>query len=377
MVSSGKSLTVSMKAGFIINPIAGMGGPVGLKGTDGAAAVAEAIDRGAVRTAEQRAIDSLRGIKSAQLPIEFVTCSGTMGETALDAVGLEALVVCSSKPETDSEDTRGGVARFIDEGAEIIIFVGGDGTARDVLSVVGSKLPILGVPAGVKMHSGVFLNTPQALSHVMESFLTSRLSEEADVMDIDEEAFREGRVISRLFGVARVPDDSVHLQTGKQSFSSGTADDEALELGQFMVDTMEPDITYIIGPGGTTARIAEAMQADKTLLGVDVYRDGYIVCRDASERDLEAIMASGRPARIIVSPIGSQGFLFGRGNQQISPDVIRRVGLENVIIICTPTKLRSTPVLRVDSGETSLDVQLRGSAKVVVGYKRRRLVRIL
>ncbi|MBU1157910.1 MAG: ATP-NAD kinase family protein [Candidatus Thermoplasmatota archaeon] len=366
-----------MKAGFVINPIAGMGGPVGLKGTDGIDAVEEAIDRGAARTAERRAIDSLQGIKSAELPIEFVTCSGIMGETALTAAGLEARVVCKSKPETDSADTRNCVARFIDEGAEIIIFVGGDGTARDVLSVVGSRLPILGVPAGVKMHSAVFLNTPQALSQVMESFLRSRLSEEADVMDIDEEAFREGRAISRLFGVARVPDDRVHMQTGKQSFVSGTADDEALELGRYIVDTMEPDITYIIGPGGTTAHVAKAMQSDKTLLGVDVYRDGYIVCHDASERDLEAIMASGRPARIIVSPIGSQGFLFGRGNQQISPEVIRRVGLENVIIICTPTKLLSTPVMRVDTGDASLDAQLRGSAKVVVGYKRRRLVRIL
>ncbi len=366
-----------MKAGFVINPIAGMGGPVGLKGTDGADAVAEAVNRGAVRMAEQRAIDSLRGIKSAELPIEFVTCSGIMGESALNAVGLTSQVVYKAKPETDSEDTRTSVAMFIDEGAEIIIFVGGDGTARDVLSVVGTTIPILGVPAGVKMHSAVFLNTPQALSQVIQSFLISRTSEEADVMDIDEEAFRDGKVISRLFGVARVPDDCLHMQTGKQSFASGTADDEMTELGQFMVDTMEPDITYIIGPGGTTSHIAEAMQADKTLLGVDVYRDGYIVCRDASERDLEAIMASGRPARIIVSPIGAQGFLFGRGNQQISPEVIRRVGLDNVIIICTPTKLLSTPQLRVDTGDASLDAQLRGSVKVVVGYKRRRLVPIL
>jgi predicted polyphosphate/ATP-dependent NAD kinase len=364
-----------VKIGFLVNPVSGMGGRVGLKGTDGSETQRRAEALGAERSSPGRAVQALGSIDNG-LPLEFLTCAGEMGRDELDAVTLPSEIVYSPRQRTTREDTQAAVKTFLEENVDLVLFAGGDGTARDVLEVVGGRVPILGIPAGVKMQSAVFALTPEEVGGLLASFVSSGVLRDGEVLDVDEEGFRRGEVRARLYGVARVP-DAPGVQSGKQAYHLGSSDDEAAEIAQYIVDSMEDDVLYIIGPGSTTARIGEAMGQEKTLLGVDAYIGRKPLRLDASEKDLLSILEThDAPTEIIVTPIGAQGFFFGRGNQQISPDVIRRVGPENVVIVATPSKLNGTPMLRSDTGDADLDRSLSGKRRVVTGYKRRRLIEV-
>lgn len=378
ILSIRRRLFRGVKVGFVVNPIAGMGGKVGLKGTDGDLAVKEALDRGAEQVSPRRATEALADFRGKG-GIDFVCAGADMGAHELEAQGIRHVVVYPLDPgkRTTRKDTIEAATKILAAGAEIILFAGGDGTARDLLEAVDGKVPILGIPTGVKMESAVFANSPSDIPHLLESFAKTHATREAEVLDVDEDGFRRGVVSVRIFGYARVPDDPAHLQSSKESYHSGTADDEAKEIGQFMADTMEGGTAYILGPGSTTSRVAECLGQTKTLLGVDVFLDRKPVVKDASESDLLSFLAEHPRAVIVVSPIGAQGFFFGRGNQQISGEVIRRVGVENIVILATPSKLAGTPVLRVDTGDESLDRSLKGRRRVVTGYRRRRLVPVL
>ncbi len=365
-----------LRVGFVVNPVAGMGGAVGLKGTDGEDILREAKRRGARAQASERADAALRSISLTKADLLFLTCKGEMGEDSIAALGIPCDVVCGHGEVTTPQDTREAARAFVSREVDIIVFVGGDGTARDILSEAGTDVPIVGVPSGVKMHSAVFVNTPSEFGGLLRAFQRSKAVKEAEVLDIDEGSFREGVVRAKLFGIALTPDSSEHIQAGKQSYASGTAEDEADEIAQYIMDIMEPGVTYVIGPGSTTARIAKALSQPKTLLGVDLYRDGARVREDASETDILEELSAHGDARIVVSPIGAQGFFFGRGNQQISAKVIRAAGADNVVVVSTPSKLCGTPVLRIDTGDRALDEEFRGNLKVVTGYKRKRLVKV-
>jgi predicted polyphosphate/ATP-dependent NAD kinase len=265
---------------------------------------------------------------------------------------------------------------FVREKADIVLFAGGDGTARDLLGVVDATIPIVGIPTGVKMHSAVFANTPEAAADSIQVFAASRATREAEVMDVDEDGVRSGILRAKLFGYALVPDDPVHMQSSKMTYHSGSARDEAEELGQYVSESLEKGVMYILGPGSTTEAVARELELEKTLLGIDVYLDGRVLAKDASEAKILQLLSGHPDARIVVSPIGAQGFVLGRGNQQLSPEVVRRVGTHNITIIATPTKLRETPVLRVDTGDSALDDAIRGKNKVLTGYKRKKLVTI-
>lgn len=363
-----------MRVGFLVNPIAGMGGSVGLKGTDGEKVKVEAVRRGASKTSPVRALDALRSLDRKELSIEWLTCAGEMGEDELRCCGLVSRVVHEPRKETSRQDTVAAVRKFMENDVELVIFAGGDGTAKDVLSEADKRTPIIGIPTGVKMQSAVFTNRPEDLGDMLMTFAVSGVTKEAEVLDVNEDAFRAGVVEAKLYGIALVPDDSANLQPGKTSYHSGTADDEAAEIGQYIADSMEQGVLYIIGPGSTTAAIAKAMGEEKSLLGTDAYIDGKLLVRDGGEKELLQALERSARAMIVVSPIGAQGFFFGRGNQQISARVIERVGRENVIVVASPSKLKDTPSLRVDTGDGRLDDSLRGRLRVVTGYRRKRLV---
>jgi predicted polyphosphate/ATP-dependent NAD kinase len=365
-----------MRIGFVVNPVAGMGGTVGLKGTDGEDILKEAVARGATRQSPLRTSRALRGLKG-RTDAEFMTCSGEMGKEELDRAGIRSVVVHEPPAETSRKDTVAAVRAFVRDGADIVIFAGGDGTARDVLEAADRKVPVIGIPTGVKMHSAVFVNSPEDLPLLLEDFSRTGATRDAEVMDIDEVSFRKGVLKAKVFGLAKVPEDRVHLQAGKAEYHSGGADEEAREIGQYVVDEMEDGVAYIVGPGSTTAIIGEVLGQAKALLGVDVFLNRKLVLHDASEQDLLGFLRHHGASKIIATPIGAQGFFFGRGNQQISARVIKAVGGKNVVVLATPTKLKDTPVLRVDTGDSELDESLRGRIRVVTGYRRRRLLPVL
>ena len=365
-----------MLVGLVINPIAGMGGTVGLKGTDGKDVYREAVKKGAVPISEERAVIALRSVP-APLDVQFLTASGEMGARAAAHAGVRFRIVYDVPGEASAFETMEACAEFMRNGVSLIVFCGGDGTARDVLDVVDQKVPIVGIPAGVKMHSGVFLNSPSGLGLLLQHYLAGEHATEiGEVADVDETAVREGRISDRIYGYALTIRAGGLIQPSKGEITGSTDSQEKEEIAQFLVESMDDDVLYIIGPGTTTKAIAEWMHQEKTLLGVDVYKNRALVLKDADEQRLIDILRADQKAEIVVTPIGKQGFIFGRGNQPISPEVIRKVGTDHVLIVASPTKLNSLTALKVDAGEAELDGKLKGFRRVLVGYGRERLVRV-
>jgi predicted polyphosphate/ATP-dependent NAD kinase len=353
------------RIGFVVNPIAGMGGNVGLKGTDGTGA--EAIRRGAVPHASERASAALKQVTAAG--IMFLTCSGKMGEDALRSAGIPSFsVVCHPPASTTADDTKRACRKFLDEQVDLILFCGGDGTARDVYDVVGSTIPVLGIPAGVKMYSAVFAIDPAAAGAVIEKAGELPLRD-AEVLDVNEDAYRAGILSTRLYGIARVPVLEDRMQVSKRVIEERDEERAKKEIARFMAEVMDPDRLYILGAGTTTEAIAHRLGISKTLLGVDALKGTNIVAPDADEKTLLSLLTKEDSAGIIVSPIGAQGFVFGRGSQQISADVIRQVGIRNVIVVATPAKCLETPVLHIDTGDPALDAEFKDSIQVITGYR--------
>ncbi|NYT01818.1 MAG: ATP-NAD kinase family protein [Methanosarcinales archaeon] len=355
-----------------------MGGAVGLKGTDGLVERARAL--GASPVSPGRALAALKILSREGPDALFLTASGSMGEDLLRECGLHYVVAYQAPPNSSSRDTGAAVSAFLEQGAELILFCGGDGTARDVAAAASAQgrtdVPLLGIPAGVKMHSGVFAVSPEAAAELALRYLRGELRcRETEIADVDEELYRRGRLETSLYGIARTPYFPALVQERKRVYSSGDEEQFKEEIAAFAREFMRDGSVYILGAGSTTSAIAGMLGLEKTLLGVDVIRNGELLLRDASEKDLLAMMdwlqadGSKTEARIIVSPIGAQGFVLGRGSQQISAEVVRRAGPENLIMVATPHKLRELPYLLVDTGDPGVDQALSGSKLVVCGYR--------
>jgi predicted polyphosphate/ATP-dependent NAD kinase len=357
--------------GFIVNPIAGMGGAVGLKGTDGKTILNRAIELGAKPIAPARAETFLSALYPAKNSIRLVVGAGNMGEDEAKHCGFPCTILGEKKKETIAEDTRKTAQEMAEQGVDLLVFCGGDGTARDILKAVGTARPVLGVPTGVKMHSAIFAVNPQAAARVATGFLWGELPlKETEVMDVDEQAFREGHVSDELYGYVLTPYEPHLIQENKMAspMTEGELRNQAA-IAIYVIENMKPDVLYIIGPGTTTRTIGDLLDAKKTLLGVDVFCNKKIVASDVNEKQILAAI-HGKTAQVIVTPIGGQGFIFGRGNQQISSQVIRLVGLDNIIVVATDSKLQSLKSLRVDTGDSRLDETFRArNIKVVADYK--------
>lgn len=348
-----------------------MGGAVGLKGTDGKTILNKAISLGAKPIASQRAETFLAELHPAKKSLRLIVGAGNMGENQAVKCGFTFEVKGESKNETASEDTQNIAKEMVKADVDLLVFCGGDGTTRDILKAVGMKVPVLGVPTGVKMHSAIFAVTPQAAARVAIQYLWDGLPlREAEVMDVDEQAFREGRLSAELYGYMLSPYEP-HLIQGNKLESPMTESEvrNQAAIAIYIIEEMKPDLTYVIGPGTTTRTIGDLLDQKKTLLGVDLFQNKKIIASDVNEKQiLEAI--KGKAARIIVTPIGGQGFIFGRGNQQISAKVIRQVGLDNIAVVASKSKLDKLNSLRVDTGDSELDKDLRAhEINVVIDYK--------
>lgn len=353
--------------GLIVNPIAGMGGKVGLKGTDGAATLERARALGAVPLANERAGVALAALVSTCAGLEIHTFAGQMGEDAALAAGMRPHVVGHARAgESDAGDTASAARKMADLGVDLVLFAGGDGTARDIYETVGQGVPILGIPTGVKMHSAVFATGPATAGRLAGDHVLGGSGVElrdVEIMDIDEDAQRRNRLSARLFGYARAPYHRRRVQHAKAMSVSVEAELDA--LAHDVSGAMKPDVLYIVGPGSTAKRVIDHLGLEGTLLGVDVVMNRKLVARDASEAELLALLGE-HPARIVTGVIGGQGFVFGRGNQQISADVIRHAGRDNITIMAGADKLVAlgTDRLLVDTGDAALDAELAGFVQV-------------
>lgn len=384
------------KLGLIVNPVAGVGGRVGLKGSDGRDILLRALELGARRESPQRAEAALRRLARLRDSLVVLVYPGEMGADEARASGLavEELqpsathgvieIAGTAFAATTAGDTEEAARRMVEAGVRLILFAGGDGTARNIFNAVGDRVPVVGIPAGVKIHSAVYANTPANAGDLAALFLADEGGfrvREAEVMDIDEEAFRHDRVAARLYGFLRVPYERQLIQSAK---AGSQPSDEALAIaiGNDVVHAMRPGALYLIGAGTTTRAIMRLLDLPCTLLGVDAVCDRRLVAADVSEARalglVEEANGDGRGAHIVVSVIGGQGHVFGRGNQQLSPRVIRAVGNENITVVATQPKLLSLDgaPLRLDTGDEDLDRDLAGWTKVVSGHGRRTMYRV-
>jgi predicted polyphosphate/ATP-dependent NAD kinase len=345
-----------------------MGGAIGLKGTDTPAILAEAIKRGARPMAPDRTAMALRGAGHLE-PYDFFTAGGAMGEEVLRARTTKVTVVHSPSETSSDRDTRDACAALLKAGIDLLLFAGGDGTARDIMDVVGEQVPVIGIPSGVKMHSGVFANTPHDAGVLLKRVRVEGLpSHRTEVMDIDEEEARQGTISASLYGYMLTPEEPRLMQPFKLALGGGTDDDHKEAIATYFVENMHPGMLYILGPGTTIEAVGRKLGIAKTLLGVDLVVDGHLLGKDVDEEVILAALNVHGDARIVVSPIGAQGFIFGRGNQQISSRVIEKVGIRNIVILATPFKMSETRTLHVDTGSEELDDALRGYGKVLIGY---------
>ena len=362
--------------GLIINPLAGIGGSVGLKGSDGVEIVKEAFSRGAQCQSVIRTRLALEVLSEIKHKVKIITCPRTMGEYLVKELGFqyEVLTSISNKSmieETSAKDTCAAAKQLLSKRVDIILFAGGDGTARDICSIVSDEIPVLGIPAGVKIHSAVYAVTPKAAGEVIAQLANGKLIDVKahDVRDIDEDAFRNNIVRAKLYGEMRVPQAGQFIQSVKQ----GGVEVEELVLEDIAADIvqgMEDDILYFIGSGKTTLAIMDELNLENTLLGIDAVLNHQLLKNDVSETDILSYLDE-YSCRAVISIIGGQGHIIGRGNQQFSPDVLRTLGKENIRVISTKAKisaLEGRPLI-VDSGDNELDDAFNGTIEVTTGYQ--------
>ena len=369
------------RLGLIINPVAGIGGRVALKGSDGDDIQQLALQRGATPLAEQRMQQALQMLLEYKNNVHIYTAANHMGENLSKNMGFQTTVVNHNiSQNTCGDDTEQTVKSCVEQGVDIILFAGGDGTARNVFyALKGESLPCIGVPAGCKIHSSVYAVTPNHAGELLSLIVKGRALSltEASVMDIDEDEFRQGRVKAKLHGYLNVPAESQFMQNMKEG---GVVHEEITlqDIAAFIVETMEDDRLYLIGSGTTPKAVMDELNIPATLLGLDAVKNHQLVETDVGERQILELIKKHKKVSLIITIIGGQGHVFGRGNQQISPDVIRQIGMDNIVIISTPEKILSLKgqPMRVDTGDEDLNQLLYGMVPVVTGYDEKTLYRI-
>ncbi len=372
-------MIIVKKVGLIINPIAGMGGKVGLKGTDGNKILEQAKQLGALPESQNRTFITIQTLLPMNDKIELITYPEEMGEIVSKKCGFQPKILGSiSKGETTAADTKRAAKDLLELKIDLLLFAGGDGTARDIYNVIGDNLVVLGIPTGVKIHSAVFARSPGHAGELALSMLQNRTERvrEVEVMDIDEESFRKGIITAKLYGYLKIPYEREHVQALK----AGSPETETFahqSIAEEIIENMQNDCFYIIGPGTTTRAVMEKLHLPNTLLGIDLIYNKEVIANDLNETQLRSYI-QGKAAKLIITPIGGQGYLFGRGNQQLSPQIIKQIRKDNIIVIATRNKINSLegqPLL-VDSGDKEIDELLSGYISVYTGYRERLIYKV-
>lgn len=363
---------MTKKIGVIVNPIAGIGARVGLKGSDGADILIKALELGAQPECPDKAIIALRQLKEYDGPLEIYTYPEEMGENEVRAAGFDPIVLGQIKSgHTGPEDTMRAAKDLRDHKVDLILFAGGDGTARNVLDAVHEEIAVLGIPGGTKIHSAVYAINPKTAGKLALEYLQGKVKDlkESEVMDIDEEAFRADILRAKLYGYLKVPNEHRMMQNLKSG--RGYGEEASLDfISRYMAYNLEENVLYIMGPGSTIRGVMNKLELENTLLGVDLVYNNKLLAKDVNEEKIMMYLDKYDRCKIVITVIGGQGYLFGRGNQQISPRVIRKVGLKNIIVIATKNKMYSLfgKSLLVDTGDEELNEALTGYIQVLIGY---------
>lgn len=363
--------------GLIVNPISGMGGSVGLKGTDGKEILKKSIELGAKPDALNRTKELLKELESIKSKLKFITCPRFMGEYILKELNFEYDLIThpifkenEELLDTTADHTK-AAAKIMKNSDKIklLLFTGGDGTARDIQSVINIEKPSLGIPAGVKIYSSVFSINPRMASSIIIQFLWDEIPlKESEVLDIDENEYRKGKLVSKIYGHLLTPYNPDYLQFSKIGSPNSDLNNQE-RIAKRIVESLEKDVYYLIGPGTTTKAITDRLNQKKTVLGIDLLLNNKIIAQDLNEQQILTYIKD-KKTKIIVSLIGRQGFLFGRGNLQFSPIILKKIGPQNIIILSTNYKLQNIPnqILRLDTRSAELDEKMRGFYKVLVDY---------
>ena len=375
-----------VRLGLLVNPDAGLGGRLGLKGSDGQAEYARS--QGAEDRAGPRVTDCLAYFSKLHRDcsnIEWITSQGRMGTDWIsDDIGTVE-TIHESIGNTSAADSSGLIANLLDSEIDLLLYGGGDGTTRDIVAALESHgrsdLPIIGVPCGVKMHSGCFASSPKAAAEVLSAWLNGDLLiASTEVLDLDEELYREGRWVVRLYAEAMTPASPRWMQGTKQRVEASGEEEIVEGLADHIKELlMTEDRLIIWGSGGTLRTIGELVGLKPNLLGIDASVGEKQVGVDLNEKQLlELLDAHDGPITLLLSPMGGQGFLIGRGNLQLSPAVLRQVGVNDVLGICTPAKLLTVRRLRIETGDTTLDAEFaeKKYLKVLQGYRTTRVLPI-
>ena len=379
------TIGIAMRVGIVVNPDAGLGGRLGFKGSDGRAK--EAREAGAQDRAGPRMAQCLDKFES--LLISSLNRGKIIpGIYALDGrmggnwIPNEYNSIGDTPDITSADDTIKLVKQLIDCDVDVILYAGGDGTTRDIVNALGEhKIPLIGVPGGVKMHSGCFATTPNAAAEVLFSFVVGDLmSSITEVMDLDEEVYLTGQWKVRMYGEALTPASPRFMQGAKQQVERSSEAEIIEGLANHINELIsnKPDLMVVWGSGGTLRLIGQLIGHELTLLGIDIQHQNKIHA-DLNEQELIRILSSHDGDKLLLlSPMGGQGFLIGRGNLQLSPDVLRIVGVESILGVATPAKLMGLSHVRIDTGDESLDEEFRTRkfVKMLQGYRTTRVIRV-
>ncbi len=364
------------RLGFIVNPIAGLGGSVGLKGTDGEL-YNKALKMGAKSMTPKLIEQFLNEVKNLD-KITFLTAPSIMGEDYLKSKELNYEVIGLIEKKTSSNDTMNIAKLLFKEKVELIVFFGGDGTARDLFDSIDLNLPVIAVPTGVKMFSAVFAINARAAAELVDAFFLNNIEfEEREVLDIDEDSYGKGILESKLYGYLKVPKAQNLIQASKDTSRLGSLHEiNKKNIALHITENMKNDILYLLGPGTTVKAITDELELPKTLLGIDAVYNRQIVEKDVNEQDILNLIKKFSQVRVILSPIGAQGFILGRGNKQFTPKILKVLGKKSLIIIATREKLRSLKCLRIDSTDLEIDNMFKGFITVIIGYKEELITQI-
>lgn len=376
-----------VKLGLLVNPDAGLGGRLGLKGSDGQAEIARS--RGAQDRSGPRMrimLDHLVAISKESLDgIQWYLSEGRMGTDWIPPTISPFGIIHSSNSSTDANDTSQLVASLIDSDIDLLIYAGGDGTTRDVVAALSQygrpELPIIGVPTGVKMHSGCFASSPKAAAEVLSAWLEGDLLlSTTEVLDLDEDLYREGKWVVRLYAEAITPASPRWMQGSKMRVEASGEEEVIQGLAEHVRETLIDDQMMIIwGSGGTLRTIGGILGFELNTLGIDITLGTNIVASDLNEKEILAALEEHQgDVILLLSPMGGQGFLIGRGNLQLSPDVLRMIGVDRVLGIVTPAKMLTLRSLRVETGDPEMDERFskKKYLKVLQGYRTTRVLRV-